>query len=99
MAWDDDKATATDPANPTPNERLTADEWDAHVADQKSRTTLDEVTAAVRTVPLPAPAVSTSTDLVLYIGGHWVGTDDPAVEYPNIVADGHRWTNPVENRT
>lgn len=93
MAWDDDKSTATDPQNPTPSEQLTADEWDAHVQDQKSRTTLDEVTSSVRTVSLPEPASGTS-DLVLYIGGTWVGTDDPAVEYPGVVADTHRWYQP-----
>jgi len=33
MAWDDDKSTATDPNNPTADEQLTADEWDAHVTE------------------------------------------------------------------
>ena len=36
MAWDDDKSTAADPDNPEPDEQLTADEWDAHVQDQKN---------------------------------------------------------------
>lgn len=29
--WDSDKSTAADPDNPTADEQLTADEWDAHV--------------------------------------------------------------------
>jgi len=42
MPWDDDKSTAADPDNPSANEQLSADEWDAHVADQKSHSTRHE---------------------------------------------------------
>jgi len=33
MPWDSDKSTASDPDNPTADEQLTADEWDAHVTE------------------------------------------------------------------
>jgi len=42
MAWDDDKSTAADPDNPAADEQLTADEWDAHVADQKGHASRHE---------------------------------------------------------
>jgi len=42
MPWDDDKSTAADPDNPSANEQLSADEWDAHVADQKGHATRHE---------------------------------------------------------
>lgn len=42
MPWDSDKSTATDPDNPTADEQLTADEWDAMVADQKGHSARHE---------------------------------------------------------
>jgi len=42
VPWDDDKSTAADPDNPSANEQLSADEWDAHVADQKGHATRHE---------------------------------------------------------
>ena len=50
----------------------------------------------VQEVPLGAGAETTDPDLILYIGGTWVGSDDPAVEYPSILEDGHRWYDTSE---
>lgn len=42
MAFDDDKSTASDPDNPSADEQVTADEWDAMVADQKGHASRHE---------------------------------------------------------
>lgn len=42
VPWDSDKSTAADPDNPAADEQLTADEWDAHVADQKGHSARHE---------------------------------------------------------
>jgi hypothetical protein len=56
MAWDDDKSTAGDPDNPAADEQVTADEWDAMVADQNTRTPAG--TLAERPAPGDVPTNS-----------------------------------------
>jgi len=62
-AWDNDKSTAADPDNPAADEQLTADEWDNHVADQKSRVLYGPVADRPAAGDVPNGTVYLITDL------------------------------------
>jgi hypothetical protein len=95
MPWDSDKSTAADPDNPAADEQVTADEWDAHVADQKSRVLYGPVADRPAAGDVPNGTVYLITDLannggVLteVVSGVWelkqIGDDS---NRPDIVGD------------
>lgn len=96
MPWDDDKSTAADPDNPAADEQLSADEWDAHVADQKSRVPYGPLTdrppagdVSNGTVFLVTDLANNGGILTEVVSGSWeimsLGDDENRI--PNVFAE------------
>jgi hypothetical protein len=96
MAWDSDKSTAADPDNPAADEQLTADEWDAHVADQKARVKYGPLADRPAAGDVPNGTVFLVTDLANnggilteVVSGTWEikSLGDASNRIPNVFAE------------
>lgn len=56
----------------------------------------DDVFDIIRSDAFRVDLPENDSDLTLFVGGRWVGRDDPAEEFPDLVEDGHKWDQPPE---
>lgn len=70
--WDSDKSTAADPDNPAPDEQLSADEWDQHVAD--GHWPADQINFGVNASGHPILTDSQNADAVVAVYDRSIGS-------------------------